>query len=84
MIFSDDQSTTYITTYHAKERTYRLNKSISSHELERIVQEGKVILDTKAHRYIQSGDYRFPCVKDDGKYIIKSIISKDMYMTAQE
>lgn len=83
MIFSQDQPE-YITTYHAKERTYRLKKDLTPQEIIRLVKGGKVILDTKDHRYIQSGDLRFPCVKENGKYIIKSIISKDMYMTAKD
>ncbi|MDQ0417773.1 hypothetical protein J2Z48_001946 [Croceifilum oryzae] len=83
MIFSQDQSE-FITTYHAAERTDRLKKELTPEDIIQLAKGGKVILDTRDHRYIQSGDLRFPCVKENGKFIIKSIISKDMYMTAKE
>lgn len=74
----------YIMTEHLKDQfTLRVGPK-EVEKIQDILKRGKVILETDAHRYIKSGDLRFPCAKEkDGSYIVKSVITSNMYMSAK-
>ena len=81
MVFSPVK---YVPTTHVKDRfTDRIGSN--KFNIQDLVRRGQVILDTGSHRYIKSGNLRFPCIKDDedGCYVIKSVITPEMHMKAK-
>jgi hypothetical protein len=63
----------------------RLNRKISGHEIDRMIRESQVILETDRHLYLyhREQDIRFPCIRDQDRWIIKSAIVKGMWMEAK-
>jgi hypothetical protein len=75
----------YVATSHAvKQMQRRGNQNLSRSDLEKLAREGKVILQNGTHRYVQNGDFRFPCIRSGKEYVIKSVIAKGMFMPPRE
>lgn len=72
----------YEAGYHSCQRAAeRLNISETEAKevIEQLVSTGKVLLDTRYHRYIKNGEMFFPCIKRrDNSFIVKSVLLWDM------
>ncbi|MBH8598983.1 MULTISPECIES: hypothetical protein [Thermoactinomyces] len=64
----------------------RLGKDWSGREIEQVIRDSRVLLETKTHLYLyhEGLDLRFPCVKDGETWVVKSVIVQGMGMEAQE
>ncbi|MFC7442499.1 hypothetical protein [Laceyella putida] len=72
---------------HLRERLEeRLGKKLSGQEIEQLICECHVLLQTDRHLYLYhpTQDIRFPCVKDEDSWVIKSVIVKGMWMEAKD
>lgn len=70
---------------HLRERLEeRLNRKFSGSEIENLLEESKVLLETDTHLYLYHDDFdlRFPCLKEDQSLIVKSVIVSGMWMSA--
>lgn len=78
------KSVEYFASEHAVDQSGRV-KQRTQRELERLTaKEGRVLLETSTHRYVQVRNFRLPCKKDGEVYIIKSLISPGMFMRAYD
>ncbi|AUS08925.1 hypothetical protein C1X05_08745 [Laceyella sacchari] len=64
----------------------RLGKNLTGQEIERLIHESIVLLQTDRHLYLYhpDEDIRFPCVKDGERWVIKSVLVKGMWMEAKD
>jgi hypothetical protein len=75
----------YHVTKHVRDRIYeRCGKSLTEDEIIELVKKGTV-METSVHRYVrvedeELGRLTFPCIKADGGYVIKTVITPDMMM----
>lgn len=72
---------------HLRERLEeRLKRKFSEAEMERIIRESQVLLETETHLYLYHAQYdlRFPCIKEDQTLIVKSVIVSGMWMPARD
>jgi hypothetical protein len=75
----------YYVTKHVQDRIYeRCGKSLTEDEIIRLVESGKII-ETAVHRYVRVDDEElgrltFPCIKEGGRFVIKTVITPDMNM----
>ncbi|MBA4544399.1 hypothetical protein H1164_16255 [Thermoactinomyces daqus] len=73
-------------TRHLRERiAERLGPDRDGRDIEKLIQESQVVLQTEDHLYLYhpEEDIRFPCVKTDDQWVIKSVIVKGMSMEAK-
>lgn len=74
----------YRATHHAQDRSLERVVWMNREEIEALCRNGQVILETEKHRYVKSGNLRFPCIRtEDGAYVIKSVITEGMRMEAK-
>jgi hypothetical protein len=67
-------SSSYTISNHAKYRwTQRIESDISL--CEDLVASGDIILDFDQYRYIRNGELFFPCVKIEGGYRVKTVLT---------
>ncbi|MBH8605929.1 hypothetical protein [Thermoactinomyces sp. CICC 10522] len=68
-------------THHLRKRlAERLQKKLDGHDIEKLIRESQVLLKTDDHLYLYhpKEDIRFPCVRNEDQWVIKSALLKDM------
>jgi hypothetical protein len=63
----------------------RLEKKLDGSDIHQLIRESQVLLQTEDHLYLYhpEEDIRFPCVKADDQWVIKSALIKGMWMQAK-